>query len=36
MAYSSQESHTGQLDSSNWQIAERRDIVISIMLREVY
>ena len=36
VAYSSQETDTGQLDSCNWQMAVRRDDVISITLRQVY
>ena len=37
VAYSSQESHIGQLDfATDWQMALRRDNVISITLRQVY
>ena len=37
MAYSSQGNHTAQLDSAtDWQIAVRRDNVISITLHQVY
>ena len=36
VAYSSQGSHTGQLDFSNdWQMAVQRDNVIRITLRQV-
>ena len=35
VAYSSQGSHTGQLDFCNWKVAVRRDNVISITLRHV-
>ena len=34
VAYSSQGSHTGQLDFRNW-LAVRRDNVISVTLRQV-
>ena len=36
VAYSSEGNHTGQLDFCDWQIAVRRDNVISITLRQVY
>ena len=37
MAYSSRGSHTGHLDSAtDWQMAVRRDNVISITVRQVY
>ena len=36
MAYTSQGSHTGQLDfATDWQMAAQRDNVISITLRQV-
>ena len=35
VAYSSQGSHTGELDFCNW-LAVQRDNVITITLREVY
>ena len=35
VAYSSQGSHTGQLYFCNCQMAERRDNVISITLRQL-
>ena len=36
VAYSSHESHAGQLDFCNWQVTAWQDNVLSINLRQIF